>query len=141
VKAGTKKRDYSDGFKKQQFKPGQSGNPTGKIPLTDAEKALRRITLQNYTEVIELALTGKEAELEALAEDPDTPVLQKGIARAILKAVEDGDPSVLERFAARIVGEIPKHLNINGLVNVNHAVTVIPPEIAARALKKIEEDV
>lgn len=123
------------------FKPGQSGNLKGRPPLTVEQRALRKLTLSTYQEVIELALTGDIAELKEFAANEKLPAIQVGIARAILKAIKDGDPSILERFAARIVGEIPKNLNVNGILNVNHQVTVVPPEVARQAMKEIEDEV
>lgn len=128
-------------LKPHQFKKGEaSPNPAGRPPLTPEQRALRKLTLSTYQEVIELALTGDIEELKAFAANEKLPAIQVGIARAILKAIKDGDPSVLERFAARIVGEIPKNLNVNGYLSVNHQVTVVPPEIARRAMKEIEDE-
>jgi len=132
----------TDHLKPHQFKEGApSGNPKGRPPLSPEQKALRKLTLHSLQKVIETALTGNVQALKDLATNPDTSALEVGVATAILRAIKDGDPSVLERFAARIVGEIPKNLNINGLVDVQHQVKVIPPEIARQALLEIEEDV
>ena len=129
-------------LKQHQFKKGEpSANPKGRPPLTIEMRALRKLTLSSLQEVIETALTGNVEALKKLAQDPNTPAIQVGVATAIMKAIKDGDPSVLERFAARIVGEIPKNLTINGDINVEHKVRVVPPEIARQAMREIEEEI
>ncbi len=122
-------------LKKHQFKPGApSANPHGRPPLTPAQKALRKLTLQSLQDVIEMALTGNIEELKALAQEPNTPALQVGVATAILRAIKDGDPAVLERFAERIVGKIPDRLHLSGEVDLT-----VDAQIAIASDAELEE--
>ena len=127
-------------MKATQFKPGQTGNPNGRPPLTKEQRALRTLTIERYREVIELALTGNLEELKAFIEDPDTPVIQVGVGTAILTAIKKGDASVLETFAARIVGKIPDEIKItsNSNVNVNAGIAVLTDEQVKERLRKIK---
>lgn len=131
-------------LKPHQFKKGApSANPKGRIPLTPVERELRKLSLKTHREVIEMALTGTVADLRAMAEDPTTPAIQVGIATAIMRAIKDGDPSVLERFAARIIGKIPDVIQIEATadINVNAQVAALSDvELRAR-LDKIRSDV
>ena len=127
----------------KMFKKGVSGNPKGRPPLTAVQRALRELTLETYREVIKTALTGNIADLKELAENPDTPAIQVGVATAIMRAIKDGDPSVLERFAARIVGKIPDDIRITSTSDVNmkaQLALVDDAEIKARLIK-IKSDV
>ena len=137
------KRPLPKAAAKYKFKPGVSGNPNGRPPLTKEQKALRSLTLQSYREVIEMALTGNLEELKEFAQDPDTPVIQVGVATAILKAIKNGDASVLEQFAARIIGKIPDVININSNtnMNVNAAVAVLTDDELKARLRKLRSDV
>lgn len=130
-------------LKPHHFKKGQSGNPRGRPILSPEQKALRELTLETYREVIRTALTGNIQALKDLAENPDTPAIQVGVATAIMRAIKDGDPSVLERFAARIVGKIPDDIRITttGEITVNAKISMADDaEIKAR-LAKIRADV
>lgn len=111
----------ADRIRPYQWKPGQTGNPNGRPTLTKEQRAMRALTLTSYREVIELALTGNLEELKAFAQDPDTPVIQVGVATAILRAIKNGDAGVLEMFAARIIGKIPEVINVN---NTNTPTTI-----------------
>lgn len=118
-------------LKPHQFKPGQTGNPNGRPTLTKEQRAMRALTLTTYREVIEMALTGNMEELKAFAQDPDTPVIQVGVAVAILRAIKNGDASVLEMFAARIIGRIPEVINVNN--------TNTPTTLATLSETQLEE--
>lgn len=86
-----------------------------------------------------MALTGNIDELKAFAENKKTPVIQVGVAVSILKAIKNGDASILEMFAARIIGKIPDVININSNNTTTVSATVMAmseDEVAAR-LKRI----
>lgn len=132
----------------KNFPKGVSGNPAGRKPLTEAQRALRTLTIEKYKEVIELALTGTFDELKKFADNKDGTgsAIEVGIARILVRAINEGDASVFETFAARIVGKIPDQLVVNS-TNTNTSSTnvniqaVIAPAIARLALKEINEDV
>lgn len=129
-------------LKQHQFKKGQpSANPQGARLHDPVTKALKKLTLESYREVIELVLTGNLAALKAMAEHPDTPAIQVGVATSIMKAIKDGDPTVLERFAARIVGKIPDEINLNSNSTVNATINTFDSEKLKAALAKIRSDV
>jgi hypothetical protein len=134
-----KQRKSSENLK--PFKKGQSGNPLGAQAHDPAKKALKKLTIESYREVIELVLTGNLTDLKAMAENPSTPAIQVGVATAFMKAIKLGDYSVIERIAERIVGKIPDELNVNSKnINANlHA--QIDKEKLKAALAKLESDV
>lgn len=130
-------------MKARQFKKGQTGNPNGRPPLNPAMKALRKITLDSYREVIELVMTGNMAELKAIVEDPNSTALQVGVARAFFNAIKKGDYAIIERIAERIVGKIPDELNIKSDNNNKTAVTIsmFDREKLKAEMAKLEADV
>lgn len=129
--------------KHSRFKKGKSGNPQGGRAHNPAIKALKKLTVDTYREVIELVLEGRVADLKAMAEHPDTPAIQVGIAVSFLKAIKNGDYSVIERIAERIVGKIPDVVNVNSQVNanVNAAVRIIDKVALKAAMDELEEEV
>lgn len=99
---------------KFKFKKGVSGNPQGARLHNPVVRALKKVTLETYCEVIDLVLTNNIAELKALAEDPKTSALQVGIAVAFMKAIKQGDYGVIERIAERIIGKVAENHNFTG---------------------------
>lgn len=96
-----------------RFKKGVSGNPEGGRAHNPATKALKKLTIETYREVIELVLQGNLDDLQAMIKNPKTTALQVGVAAAFLKAIKNGDYAVVERIAERIVGKIPEEINVN----------------------------
>jgi len=122
----------------RNLKPAQKGevrNPEG----ARSHNPARRLSLELYREIIELALTGNIDSLKKVAEDPKTSVIQVGLAYALIKAVKDGDWDTQERITARILGKIPDHININ---SQNHTTLATIDEAKMKeVLKKLEEEV
>ena|SRR5665213_438697 len=129
--------------KHSRFQKGKSGNPEGGRAHNPAIKALRKLTVESYREIIELILSNNVAAVKAIAEDPNTTALQVGIAVAFLKAIKNGDYTVIERIAERIVGKIPDvvHINSQNNSNVNAEIKVIDRQALKAAYNKLEEDV
>lgn len=137
-----RKKSPAAHLKQHQFKPGQTGNPNGRPPISAEQRELRKLTIKSYGEVIETALNGTVADLKALIENPSTPAIQVGVATSIMRAIKDGDPSVLEMFAARIVGKIPDTININSnnTTSVHGVIGVMTEDELRRRLKRIRND-
>lgn len=138
-------RKLPDKMKATQFKPGQSGNPKGRVPLTEGQRALRNLTLSVYQDVLKAVLMGNLAEIKAMVTDPNSPGVRIGVATAFLKAIKEGDYAVIERIAERIIGKIPETINLNTSgSSVTAAVDPMTPEgqlILKAALAKLEADV
>lgn len=128
--------------KEHQFKKGKSGNPEGARAHNPIRKALKNLTVQSYREVIEAVCTGNLAELKRMVEDPTTSALQVGVAKAFVKALNDGDYATIERIAERIVGKIPDELNVvSKNLNANVNTKPIDRKEVVEIVKKLEGDV
>lgn len=126
--------------KSAQFKPGQSGNPLGGKLHNPAIRALTKLTVETYREVIELVLTGNLTDLKNMVENPKTPAIQVGVAAAFMKAIKSGDYAVIERIAERIVGKIPDQLNVSSTnMNANVNTTIDAVKLKA-ALEKLNSE-
>lgn len=126
--------------KHSQFQKGKSGNPEGSRAHNPALKALKKITIESYREIIELVMTSDVRAIKAIAEDPKSTGLQVGIAVAFLKAIKNGDYTVIERIAERIVGKIPDEIKIQPMT-INQKVTVIDRAALARAMAELNQEV
>lgn len=138
-----KKKTLPAAMKKFQFPKGQSGNPEGARLQNPAIRALRNLTIEAYREVIELALVGNITGLRDIINDSKrreskVSAVQAGVATALLRSISRGDPTVLEMFAARIVGKIPEVIDLKGRVAVG--VGKIDPIELRKAMKKLEEE-
>lgn len=129
--------------KHSQFKKGQSGNPEGgRLHKKTVDLKLRKLTIETYREIIELVLAGDRDELIERAKDSKTPALEAGIITSVLKAIKNGDYSVIERIAERIIGKIPDVVKVQSTnMNVDGANLPVDMEAVKAAIKKFEEDV
>jgi hypothetical protein len=129
--------------KHSQFKKGQSGNQAGARAHNPAIKALQKLTVESYREIIELILSNNVAAVKTIAEDPNTTALQVGIAVAFLKAIKNGDYTVIERIAERIVGKIPDVVTVNQNTNmaISGSIKVFDKVALKAAMDEIEKDV
>lgn len=125
----------------KMWKKGESGNPIGSRAHNPATRALKKITLESYREMIELVLTGNLSQLKEIAENPKTPALQVGIATAFMKAIKEGNHEIIERIAERLVGKIPDELNIKSQSLNANLNAEVPLEKVKAALQKLQGDV
>lgn len=125
-----------------QIKKGEVRNPKGigGVHHNPMIKALRKVTLESYRQIIELVLTSDVAAIKKIAENPKSTGLQVGIAVAFLKAIKNGDYTIIERIAERIVGKIPDEIKIQPM-SITQKISVIDKTALAKALLELEEEV
>jgi hypothetical protein len=121
------------------IKKGEVRNPNGARTHNPITKALQKLTIETYREVIELVLTGNVDALRDMVKDPKTPAIQVGIATSFMNAIKRGDYGIIERIAERIIGKIPEQLNVNNNTNMN--LNVLDEERLKKAYAKIKSDV
>lgn len=121
------------------IKKGQVLNPNGARTHNPIKKALMKLTVETYREVIELVLTGNLAALEEVIKNPNTPAIQVGVATAFVKALKAGDYGTIERIAERIVGKIPEVINLTSNNTNVHA--NLGDDVVKKIMDKIESDV
>lgn len=121
-----------------RFKPGQVANPLGANAHNPLLKALRKLTVKTFQEVVELTLTSNLEGLQKIAKDPKSTSLQVGVATSMLRAIKNGDYSVIERIAERIIGKLPDRVIVDSLGQVN---LKIEKDQIKEAVKALEDDV
>jgi hypothetical protein len=102
-----------------RIKKGERRNPLGGKLHNPAIRALKNLTIATYREVIELALTSNIEALKRVAENPNTPAVQVGVATALIKAIAKGDWNIVNAIAERIVGKIPDKVEVTNKVESN----------------------
>jgi len=98
-----------------KFVKGQIANPLGAGAHDKVKAALKRITNEEFKDVIDATLKGNVDQLKEIAEDPESSALKVGVARAIFNAVKKGDWPVLESIISRIVGKVPDKIEHSGI--------------------------
>ncbi len=74
-----------------RFKPGQSGNPLGRIKMPEDILAARKQNKIEFERGLHKIVVMTPSELEALARDPNSSVLQLLIAKIWAEAIKKGD--------------------------------------------------
>lgn len=92
------------------FQPGQSGNPSGRPAIPEDVKKLRKLTNDQIKEVGTLLLEGRQSDLDAMVNDPETPMLKKWMAQIALRGCKTGDVMAFNALADRIAGKIKDHV-------------------------------
>lgn len=94
------------------FKPGQSGNPAGRYSFIPAYlRGIKGLTKTEMTYLVSKFFRMTEGELEAVAENPNSPAIDKAIVSVLQKIIKQGDvlrfTFLLERTIGRPI-EIPE---------------------------------
>lgn len=95
---------------------GEIRNPQGGRAHDPIKKELKKFTSQYLTEIIEMAVMGNLAGLKTIVENPNSPAIQVGVAKALFNAISSGDWGTLESIVSRVVGKTPDNLNVNALM-------------------------
>lgn len=91
-----------------QFKPGQSGNPKGSIPMPKEIKALRSIHAFELQEIYNKYKDVSIKQIKKLSADAEhgkreLPIIEHIYIRALAKALND--PKHLDKILDRVIGK------------------------------------
>lgn len=99
---------------KPLFKPGQSGNPSGRPPAPADIKEVRNLNKFEVERIISKVLHCTQAELKLILEDEETPALELAVCRVLVMAIKEGDYRRLELLLARAVGPVQRDIVLSG---------------------------
>lgn len=85
---------------------GMSGNPKGRVQLSDELKGIKSLSQVEVTKLISKygRMTGKE--ILACQQNPDLPVIELAIISIFEKSIENGDYQKLSFLLDRCVGRL-----------------------------------
>ncbi len=101
----------TSGIEAYKFKPGQSGNPGGRSPLSPELKAIKPFSQNEIARVISKYGRMLVIQLTALLEnDSSMTVMDRAIAGMFMKAIEHRDFTALNFLLDRAVGKVPQNV-------------------------------
>lgn len=100
--------------KETRWKKGQSGNPKGRAVESPARRQLRTMGKAEILNFGTLVMRGNMSHLQAIVKDPKAPVIQIMFAAVCASIIKKGDMNALQELLNRIVGPVPKEMQLTG---------------------------
>lgn len=97
-----------------RFKTGNLANPKGAGAHKKALAAVRKMTHEELAETCELILNSNRMELQAVLDDPTTPMLKVNLISAIMADTQKGLTYTVDRLLERIVGKPKERIELSG---------------------------
>ncbi len=119
-----KRRGLPKAAEPYKFKPGQSGNPGGRV-ASPIPNALKKLTGQQIRRIITATVKGNIDELQRIVKDKESSSLEVAMAKCVVVAIQKGDyEKMLQRTGA--ISKVPdileiksKNLNVNANANID----------------------
>ena len=89
-----------------KFKPGQSGNPSGRPKLPEDLKKARRLNQIEVGRLMNRFSDMSIGELRKLMENPSVSTLDLMIGKIVIEAIKHGDQSRLNFILDRMIGKV-----------------------------------
>lgn len=89
------------------WRPGQSGNPSGKPKLPEELRGIHSLTQLEVNKLVSKYARMTKEEILVVIKDSNTPMLELCIARIYTRASKFGDYSRLAFLMDRALGKIP----------------------------------
>ncbi len=94
------------------FVKGQSGNPGGRKPMTDEERAVKKLTKETFNDLSEKMMTCTKEELEDMIA-MGLPFESELFIRMMLTLAEKGDMTQYQKYLDRRIGKVKEEVEIN----------------------------
>lgn len=115
---------------------GQSGNPHGQPPHRELQ-AIRRLTRDQVAEIGSMLVRGEIDELKKVRDNERESALRRTLAKAVIKAFDEGDMVKLELILVRVIGKPKDDVEITH-VSGPKVLVMLPPNV--RDTKTIEAE-
>jgi hypothetical protein len=96
-----------------RFKPGQSGNISGRPKLPDDIVQARKVCQLELERIINRLIYLSASELKAVMASPETPMFEIMIASIIAQAAQKGDQMRLEFVLQRMIGKVKDQVELS----------------------------
>ena len=98
----------------KSFKPGQSGNPSGRPHITPEERAMR----ENFQKAFAMLGNKNISEIQEIAKDPNQPAPFAIAAKALDWAFRKGNPAMYREIFDRTIGKVAQPIQLSGQLDV-----------------------
>lgn len=92
------------------FKPGQSGNPAGRVKMPTEVKEAKRMTQESAITMFNLLAHATKEELSAIIKDPTTNVMTLALAQVLIKGIQNGDQARVNFIFDRMLGKVKEQV-------------------------------
>jgi len=110
------------------FKPGQSGNPGGRPPITTEERMMR----ENFQKAFAMLGNKSISEIQEIAKDPNQPAPYAIAAKALDWAFRKGNPGMYREIFDRTIGKVPQPLQLSGEMSIRPYQDLSDDELRSR---------
>lgn len=94
------------------WKPGQSGNPDGRVKLPEDIKTAKRINKIELERLLNLYLSLTDDEIKLRQADTGTTQIERMIASIVEKGIVQGDQQRLNFLLDRLVGKVKEEIDV-----------------------------
>ena len=94
------------------FPKGVSANPSGRPKVPEELKAVKRLSGDQFIELVTLILSKTREELEQIIAGPNVPYFQEMLIATFLKMPEVGDYRVIDKLLDRLIGPVPRDVKL-----------------------------
>lgn len=125
-----------------QFKKGQVANPIGGQAHDPFKRELKRLTMDELSEIVQLIMRSSLKELAIKVKEDDLPALHAVYVRAVLDAAEDGNVEKVNLILERVFGKTAQVIHIespNGTMSPNGGPRLSPEELKEQINRKLDE--
>jgi hypothetical protein len=114
----TTKKDPRKNLK--PFKPGQSGNPSGRPKMAPDVRKAQQVTSEEFIRVSSEFLLMDRAKIQQRLQNPEASMLELLIGGIVAKAAKDHDHHRAEFLLNRTIGKVADTLNANVQIKSLH---------------------
>lgn len=91
----------------RSWRPGQSGNPTGRPAIPEYLRAIKSLTQGEVTKIVSKYGRMTYDELHLALERGDAPVIELTVAKIFARSLSKGDYQGLAFLLDRAIGKVP----------------------------------
>lgn len=107
----------------RNFKPGQSGNPSGAVAVPEDIKEARKLTRFELERILNKYLYMNAIQIEASARNPETTGLELMMASLVSKATLEGDYKRMAFILDRLGFVVTQNVNVQG--EMTHSIVAV----------------
>lgn len=125
-----------------QIKKGEVRNPLGAAAHDPFKRELKRLTMEELSEIVQLIMRSSLKELAKKVKEDDLPALHAVYVRAVLDAAEDGNVEKVNLILERVFGKSAHIIHIespNGTMSPNGGPRMSEEELKLAINKKLDE--